>query len=210
MAFKHLSKQAGITLTEVMVTILILTITSAILVPKMTGSTNSVTDQQAINTLETAWETAGEYYQGQRGVGNPQGAPDQYTGFSPVVAWRINGKLVWMNDTVTNTKAATNFPLVPGKDNADKVYIAAVASSSFNDTSGNAGQELGLCTASSEIVICKYDDGQAGYADRLGPRYGASIHLQSEALSRAVDEGKTNSCAATANKARLLAITGHC
>jgi Tfp pilus assembly protein PilE len=208
---KRLGQQTGITLSEVMVTVLILTLTSAILIPKMTGSTDSVNDQQAINTLDTAWETAGEYYQGNRGIGNTQGAPDQYTGFSPQTAWRINGKLVWMNSTYTNNAPATNFPLTPSKTTADKVYIAEVASTSTDDATGNAGQELGLCAASALIVICKYDDGKAGYASSLGPRYGASLTTQAQALTRAKDTtSPTLSCTVSANKARLFALNGHC
>lgn len=210
---RSLKRQYGISLSEVMVTVFILTLTSAFLVPKMTGSTDSVNDQQAINTLDTAWETAGEYYQGQRGVGQSQGAPDQYTGFSPQTAWRINPKLVWINATHTNTQAVGNSPLSPGNNVAERVYIAEVAGQSTNDTTGNAGQELGLCAASKLLVICKYDNGQAGFGGVLGPRYGASLSpngAQAQALSRAKDSEATNRCTQTANKARLLALEGKC
>lgn len=201
MKHRFLKESLAFTLTEIMVTVGILALTSAVLLPKMMGSTDGVKDQQAINTLESAWEGASQYYQGDRGPGVPQGPPDQYTGFDPTVAAKISGQLGWTSSALTTTSSS-----------ARKVSIAVVAAASTDDTTGDAGQELGLCTASANLVFCKYDDGKNSSLGTLGPRYGAGAS-QAAALGRAKDSasgGTVNNCTASTAKARLYSRSGAC
>ena len=193
-------------LPEIVVVLAIIGIAGAILMPRLIGSQDGVNDQSAINTLDSAWESGEEYYQGKRGAGNPTGVPDEYTGFTPLAAWKIDPKLKWLGSPAN--------PLTASSADQDKVYIAVAGDAGESDN-GNSGQVLGLCSASKTLVICKYDDGFAGGdvnsgARKLGPRYGASRTNQQQALCRAERVNSSATLSAGAARGEALGSSASC
>lgn len=172
-------RQDGFSMAEVMTVVAVLSIAAAISLPQLIGEREGTYEDQAKASLQSAWETAQDYYAGERGVGQPEGAINSYSGFNANTALQLSGDIPWQNNNpklnYNQDLTYSNYP--PSENWAKAVFIMEASD-----------QSLGLCSLARKLAFCMYDDGKASGADgkRYGVRYGVSRCDTSRALQKAM------------------------
>lgn len=166
-------------MAEVMTVVAVLSIAAAISLPQLVGEREGKYEDQAKASLQSAWETAQDYYAGERGIGQPEGAVNSYSGFNDQAAVQLSGDIPWRNNhpPLSYAQDLTYSNFNPSEDWAKAVFIMEASD-----------QTLGLCSLARKLAFCMYDDGKASGANgkRYGVRYGVSRCNTSRAMQKAM------------------------
>lgn len=155
-------------MAEILTVVLVLSIAAAIGLPRLTGQREDNYERQALASLESGWESAQDYYAGERGIGQDQGFQNSYTGFNSEAGVKLSNDTAWKGTGPPTSFNASEGGIVASESLAKAVYITEVDD-----------QKLGLCTSSRTLFFCSYDDGQPGgtAGDRYGRRWGVGCSL---------------------------------
>lgn len=155
-------------MAEILVVVAVLSIAAAIGLPQLTGQREEDYNKQALASLESAWESAQDYYAGERGIGQDQGFQNSYAGFNAVAGLKLQNDLPWQGNTPPESFSADAGNITPAERWGKAVFITEASD-----------QSLGLCSVSRTLIFCSYDDGQkSGAAGKTyGRRWGVGCTL---------------------------------
>lgn len=172
-------------MAEILVVVAILSVAAAIGLPQLTGEREEDYNKQAVASLESGWESAQDYYAGERGIGQDQGFQNSYAGFNAAAGLKLQSDLPWQGNTPPETFSTSSGNITPAERWGKAVFITEASD-----------QTLGLCSVSRTLVFCSYDDGQkSGAAGKTyGRRWGVGCTLvQAMAAAKRTNTDATGS-----------------